>query len=109
MKYKQIATETYKLVLPNSFIFGNNRPLGKTNIERYKNKICEISNLPQIRIHDFRHSHASLLISMGINPLFIFERLGHKDVSTTLDTYSHLFPTNQKEIVMKLDSMISNF
>ena len=43
---------------------------------------------------------------MNINPLFISERLGHKNVSTTLDTYSHLFPTNQKEIVLKLNDII---
>ena len=44
---------------------------------------------------------------MGITPLFISERLGHQDVSTTLDVYSHLFPTNQQEIVNRLDDMMN--
>ena len=88
------------------FIFGGKKPISETSLERYKNKKCKEAGVKQIRIHDLRHSHASLLINMGITPLFISERLGHRDVSTTLDVYSHLFPSNQREIVNKLDAII---
>ncbi|MGL5356961.1 MAG: hypothetical protein ACRDAQ_10565 [Cetobacterium sp.] len=54
-----------------------------------------------MRIHGLRHSHASLLIRLCINPIAIARRLGHEKVETTLNTHSHLFPNNNKEI-MKL-------
>ncbi|MGL5230718.1 MAG: tyrosine-type recombinase/integrase [Cetobacterium sp.] len=53
----------------------------------------------KIRIHDLRHSHASLLIHLGVNPLTIARRLGHEKVKTTLNTYSHLFPNSNKEMM----------
>lgn len=59
------------------------------------------------RIHDFRHSHASLLISMGENPLLIKERLGHEKIQTTLGTYGHLYPNTNIEIAKKLTGVLS--
>lgn len=108
MNYESHIKTSHTKTNPSDLIFGINKPFSETSICRYKNKICKEANVKQIRIHDLRHSHASLLISMGINPLFIKERLGHKEVSTTLNVYSHLFPTNQKEIVNRLDNVISN-
>lgn len=52
--------------------------------------------LPIIRVHDLRHSHASMLIEMGFAPLEIADRLGHESVKTTLDTYSHLYPDKEQ-------------
>ena len=65
-------------------------------------KYCERSGVKKIRIHDIRHSHASMLIEMGVAPLAISERLGHEDIQTTLNTYSHLYPNKQGEIAMML-------
>lgn len=62
------------------------------------------ANLPAIRIHDFRHSHASLLIELGYSPLLIADRLGD-NVDTTLRVYSHLYPNKQSELVNKLDEI----
>ena len=66
---------------------------------------CKKLDLPHIRVHDFRHSHASLLIDMGANPLMIAERLGHENVNITMHTYSHLFESHQQEIIEKLDNL----
>ena len=52
----------------------------------------------RIRLHDLRHSHASLLIELGFSPLAIADRLGHEKVETTLNTYSHLFPHKRDEV-----------
>lgn len=57
----------------------------------------------KIRLHDIRHSHASLLVEMGFIPLAIAERLGHEKIETTLNTYSHLYPNKQNELADKLD------
>ncbi len=61
------------------------------------------AGLPKIRVHDLRHSHASLLIEMGFSPVAIADRLGHEKVSTTLDIYSHLYPSQQDELADKLE------
>lgn len=59
-----------------------------------------------IRIHGLRHSHASLLISMGENPLIIKDRLGHEDIKTTLGTYGHLYPNMNREVATKLTNVL---
>ena len=58
----------------------------------------------RIRLHDLRHSHASLLIELGFSPLAIADRLGHERVETTLNTYSHLFPHKRDEVAEKLQN-----
>jgi len=63
------------------------------------------ANIKRIRIHDLRHSHASLLIEMGFSPILISERLGHENIETTLQTYSHLYPNKHKEVAEKLQAL----
>lgn len=65
-------------------------------------KVAKAACLPPIRVHDLRHSHASMLIELGFSPLLIAERLGHEDIQTTLRTYSHLYPNKQNELAAKL-------
>ena len=67
---------------------------------------CKVSGVKRIRVHDIRHSHASLLVEMGFSPLLIAERLGHEKVQTTMDTYSHLYPNKQVEVAKQLDGMM---
>lgn len=66
---------------------------------------CEKSKVKQIRLHDLRHSHASLLIELGFSPLLIAERLGHEKVETTLNTYSHLYPNKQDQLINALEKL----
>lgn len=65
------------------------------------------AGLPQIRFHDLRHSSATLLLSMGIHPKIVQERLGHSQISVTLDTYSHVLPSMQEEAAQRLDALLS--
>ena len=62
------------------------------------------SGVKRIRLHDLRHSHASLLIEMGFTPLAIAERLGHDRIETTMNTYAHLYPNKQGKMADKLDA-----
>ena len=79
----------------------------KDAIEKQYKKILERDNtLKKIRIHDFRHSHASLLINNGEDYLVVKERLGHASITTTIDTYSHLYPSKQKDLADKLDDLL---
>ena len=63
------------------------------------------AGVKRIRLHDLRHSHASLLIELGFSALLVSERLGHESVSTTLNIYSHLFPSKQSEVAEKLENL----
>ena len=65
----------------------------------------DTSGVKRIRVHDIRHSHASLLVELGFSPLLIAERLGHERVQTTMDTYSHLHPNKQVEVANQLDKL----
>ena len=60
---------------------------------------------PVIRLHDLRHSHASMLINMGISPKAIADRLGHANESMVIRIYGHLYPERRDEIVEKLDRL----
>lgn len=79
----------------------------KNATEKFYKKILKRDpNLKHIRIHDLRHSHASLLINQGEDYLVVKERLGHASITTTIDTYSHLYPSKQKSLADKLDNLI---
>ena len=69
-------------------------------------RVTAVSQLPPIRIHDLRHSHASMLIDMGFNVQQIAERLGHSNANTTMRVYAHLYPDRDVELAQKLDDMI---
>jgi len=69
---------------------------------------CKKSGVKKIRVHDLRHSHASLLIEEGFSPLLISERLGHENIETTLQTYSHLYPNKHGQVADRLDKINDN-
>ena len=71
-------------------------------------KGIQASGVKNIRLHDFRHSHASLLVELGFSPLEIAERLGHEKIETTLNTYSHLYPGKQEKIAKRLEQEYCN-
>ena len=70
--------------------------------------VSESIGLKPIRVHDLRHSHASMLIELGFTPLEIAERLGHESVKTTLDTYSHLYPDKDVKLADRLNQLRRN-
>ena len=81
-------------------------PFTKSYFHHQMRKGCEACGLEKIRLHDLRHSHASLLINLGYPVLVVSERLGHEDVETTLQTYGHLYKTTTSEAVKKLDDLM---
>ena len=70
--------------------------------QRFQRLIAQ-TDLPRIRLHDLRHTHASHLILAGANVKAVQERLGHSDVVVTLNIYSHVLPTTQREAVRQLE------
>ena len=82
-------------------------PYSRYYLYRQLKKGCAAAGVKTIRVHDLRHSHASLLVEMGYSPLLIAERLGHDHVQTTMDTYSHLYPNKQRDVANRLDAFIN--
>ncbi len=79
-------------------------PITKYYLEHEMQRGIKESGVKRIRVHDLRHSHASMLIKLGFSPLEIANRLGHEKVETTLNTYAHLYPNKQTKLAERLDS-----
>lgn len=77
----------------------------KSALEKEIKRVAEKAGLEEIRVHDLRHSHASLLINMGVDIKEISERLGHESVKTTWDTYAHLYPDTDQKLASKLNQI----
>ncbi|EJW94954.1 site-specific recombinase, phage integrase family, partial [gut metagenome] len=69
------------------------------------NKAAALAGVEKIRLHDLRHSHASLLINNGVSVKAVSERLGHEDITTTLNIYSHLYAKQDNNIADMLDKL----
>jgi integrase len=82
------------------------RPIHPRNVSRALESVLKRAGLPQIRFHDLRHSHATLLLMLGENPRVVQERLGHTQISLTLQTYSHVLPDLQRQAAEKIDRML---
>jgi site-specific recombinase XerD len=65
------------------------------------------AGLPMMRLHDLRHSAATLLLGMGVHPKVVSEMLGHAQVSITLDVYSHVTATMQHQAVSALNDVLA--
>ena len=70
-----------------------------------RTKLAAAANLKSIRLHDFRHSCASLLINNGANITLVAKFLGHTKIEETLNTYSHMFSTVLDNVVSVIDSL----
>lgn len=81
-------------------------PIGKSTIGRIMKRHARLSGIPEIPPKGLCHSHASLLINAGANPLAVQKRLGHSDIQITLGTYSHLYPTVDRDVADKLSGII---
>ena len=88
------------------YICGGERPIRDTSLEKTNKKFANLAGVKRIRIHDFRHSHASLLANEGINIQEIARRLGHSNISMTWNTYSHLYPREEERAVKILNTIV---
>ena len=79
-------------------------PIVARALQKRLKKYEALTGVKSIRVHDIRHSHVAYLIYQGVEPLIIKERLGHKDIQMTLNTYGHLYPSQQKKVAEMLDN-----
>lgn len=83
-------------------------PIGQEAVQHKMKRNSEKAGVKKIRVHDLRHSHVAYLINRGVEPLIIKERLGHKDIRITLNTYGHLYPSKQRTVADMLDADVKN-
>jgi len=88
------------------FTDGWGRPLYDSTVRRAFYNITREAGIERLRIHDLRHTAATLMLRAGVNPKVVSERLGHATVSITLDTYSHVLPDLQREAAAAMDAIL---
>ena len=90
------------------FTTSTGKPISPRNLIRHFKSALVAAGLPDIRVHDLRHSHASLLLASGVNPKIVQERLGHASITLTLQTYSHTIPSLGQQAADKLDEIMGS-
>jgi integrase len=102
---KEILGETYN---PHNLVFCNSvgNILASSEISRALKRALKAANLPDIRFHDLRHSHATILLKENVNPKIVSARLGHSKISVTLDTYSHVTDSIEGIAVETLNELL---
>jgi integrase len=86
---------------------GDGQPINPDSLSSAWRRFIRGNELPAIRFHDLRHSHATALLLQGVHPKIVSERLGHASIGITLDTYSHVLPTMQSDAVTAFDELFA--
>ena len=91
--------------IPLTYIFQRDKKLIEQNhIRRIFKRVLTKAGIREMRIHDIRHTYASLLLSQGESPVYVKEQLGHQSIQITVDIYGHLIPSSNRGAVNRLDS-----
>jgi integrase len=88
------------------FTTGIGTPLEPRNLERAFAEIVRTAQVPHIRIHDLRHTAATLLLAQGVHPRVVMELLGHSGIAITMNTYSHVVPALRKEAAETMNAVL---
>lgn len=104
-KNKLIAGSAYS---NSGLVFCNELggPIDPRNFTLQFERLLKSAELPRIRFHDMRHSHATMLLQKNVQPKIVQERLGHSTISLTMDTYSHIMPGMQEEATEKVSEAL---
>ena len=94
-------------LIEEEFVFSwpDGRPLDPDVVTKAFHRIAGQAGLRNIRLHDLRHTHATLMLKAGVHPKIVSERLGHANIGITLDTYSHVFPGLQEAAAERFDKI----
>src|SRR5205814_1300219 len=96
------AWQDYGLVFPSEV----GTPVDHVAVRQKFWKLCDAAGVPRIRVHDLRHTAATLMLLAGIHVKVVSERLGHSSIAITLQTYSHVLPTMQRDAADLLDALL---
>ena len=87
------------------YVFGGERGIAPTTIGRKFLEAKKLSGVKNIRLHDLRHSHATVLINAGVNIVAVSKRLGHSTIDQTLKTYTHLLESSDQNMMRKINEL----
>ena len=92
-----------------SFVFADKggKPLISARVSHMFKETITKAGMPEISFHEMRHTHATLLLLVGVSPKVVQERLGHSNVSITLQTYSHVLPSLQADAAVALNAILN--
>jgi integrase len=100
----------HRLARPGiGFVFAraDGSPLSMSIVGKAWVRLNVRSGVPRVRFHDLRHTAATLMLSRGVHPKIVSEMLGHSTIAITLDTYSHVMPTMQREAAAVMDTLLA--
>ncbi len=92
----------YKSFNSNWRVFGDYSFVSEQRIRRIANRLSNASNLPHIKLHDFRHSYSTMLHNKGVDLKIIQSQAGHSTVQITLDTYTHISMQQKKQTIVNI-------
>jgi integrase len=87
------------------FIRPDGSPINPNAVTLAFHRIIKKANIKKIRLHDLRHTHATMMLQANVNPKIVSERLGHANIGITLDIYSHVLPGMQEAAVEKFEKL----
>jgi integrase len=90
------------------FTTSGGEPIHPALFSYYFQRRIRAAGVRRIRLHDLRHTHATLALQAGIHPKIVSERLGHSSITITLDTYSHVLPSMQRDAAEAIAALISS-
>ena len=97
--------EPVRSVGPDSLVFANldGSPIRPASLTQVWRRLMRRMGFERVRLHDLRHTHATLMLKAGVHPKVVQERLGHANISITLDTYSHVVPGLQEAAALRFE------
>jgi integrase len=102
---EQLRAMLGSVLRENDLVFSqpDGSPPNPDTVSRAFTNIMHKASLSGVRLHDLRHTHATLMLQQGIHPKIVQERLGHATIAVTLDTYSHVLPGLQEAAALRFD------
>ena len=88
------------------FVRPNGKPLDPTGVSKLVHRLLDAARLPQRRLHDLRHSCATLLLAQGVPARVVMEILGHSQITTTMNTYMHVIPEMRRDAADKIQEVL---
>jgi integrase len=92
----------YGLLFPSSL----GTPVQEYIVRKVFARICAVADVPVMRVHDLRHTAATLMLLAGVNVKVVSERLGHSSIAITLQTYAHVLPSMGQDAANVLEAML---
>jgi|GEM_PF-2334525 len=107
---EKICSQLGRRRTDEDFVFAHldGRPINPNAVMLAFIRLIRRSGLPHIRLHDLRHTHATLMLKAGVHPKVVSERLGHAGIGITLDIYSHVLPGLQEAAAERFDEMLGS-